>query len=34
MRILHYYDRPERLAAKLDRTAGSHEIVVPIIVGD
>ncbi len=34
MRILHYYDRPERVAVKLDRTAGSHEIVVPIIIGD
>jgi|SRR5580700_921154 dolichol-phosphate mannosyltransferase len=34
MRILHYYDRPERLAVKLDRPAGSHEIVVPVIVGE
>ncbi len=34
MRILRYYDRPERLAVNLDRVAGSHEIVVPIIIGE
>lgn len=32
MRILHYYDRPERTAVSFDRAAGSHEIVVPIAV--
>src|SRR5579871_6658867 len=30
MRILRYYDRPERFAAEFDRAAGSHEIVVPV----
>ena len=34
MRILRYYDRPERSAVKLDRVAGSHEIVVPVVIGD
>jgi glycosyltransferase involved in cell wall biosynthesis len=33
MRILRYYDRPERAAASRDRAAGSHEIVVPVIIG-
>jgi len=32
MRILRYYDRPERLRA-IDR-AGSHEVVIPIPVGE
>jgi len=32
MRILRYYDRPERLSA-IDR-AGSHEIVIPIPIGE
>jgi glycosyltransferase involved in cell wall biosynthesis len=31
MRILHYYDRPERAAVNLERVAGSHEIVAPAI---
>jgi glycosyltransferase involved in cell wall biosynthesis len=34
MRILRYYDRPERVAPSRDRAAGSHEIVVPIIIGE
>ena len=34
MRILHYYDRPEPLAIDLDRADGSHEIVVPVIIGE
>ncbi|HET6275278.1 MAG TPA: glycosyltransferase [Candidatus Cybelea sp.] len=34
MRILRYYDRPERRAIHIDRPAGSHEIVVPIIIGE
>ena len=33
MRILHYYDRPDR-APTYDRAAGSHEIVVPIVIGE
>ena len=32
MRILRYYDRPERLS-EIDR-AGSHEIVIPIPIGE
>ncbi|HEY2475440.1 MAG TPA: glycosyltransferase [Candidatus Cybelea sp.] len=32
MRILRYYDQPERFSPKIDR-AGSHEIVVPIPIG-
>jgi glycosyltransferase involved in cell wall biosynthesis len=32
MRILHYYDRPERFRT-IDR-AGSHEIVIPIPIGE
>jgi glycosyltransferase involved in cell wall biosynthesis len=32
MRILRYYDRPERFRA-IDR-AGSHEIVIPITIGE
>jgi len=34
MRILRYYDRPERVAVDLDRSAGSHEIVVPVVIGE
>jgi glycosyltransferase involved in cell wall biosynthesis len=34
MRILRYYDRLERAPAKIDRVAGSHEIVVPVIIGE
>jgi glycosyltransferase involved in cell wall biosynthesis len=34
MRILHYYDRPERFAGESDRAAGSHEIVVPVVIGE
>lgn len=34
MRILRYYDRPERVAINLDRTAGSQEIVVPVAVSE
>ncbi len=34
MRILHYYDRSQRVAIGLDRAAGSHEIVVPVTIGD
>jgi glycosyltransferase involved in cell wall biosynthesis len=34
MRILRYYDQPERIAIDLDRAAGSQEIVVPIVIGD
>ncbi len=33
MRILHYYDQPERFSPKIDR-AGSHEIVVPVPIGE
>jgi glycosyltransferase involved in cell wall biosynthesis len=33
MRILRYYDRPERFALSRDRAAGSQEIVVPIVIG-
>ena len=33
MRILRYYDRPERGAAPIDLIAGSHEIVAPAIIG-
>lgn len=33
MRILRYYDRSERPTADRDRVAGSHEIVVPVIIG-
>jgi glycosyltransferase involved in cell wall biosynthesis len=33
MRILRYYDQPKRFSAKIDR-AGSHEIVIPIPVGE
>lgn len=32
MRILRYYDRPDRFSPKIDR-AGSHEIVVPVAIG-
>jgi glycosyltransferase involved in cell wall biosynthesis len=34
MRILHYYDRPDRDAIAADRAAGSHEIVVPVVIGE
>ncbi len=34
MRILHYYDRSERLAIDAGRCAGSHEIVVPLTIGE
>jgi glycosyltransferase involved in cell wall biosynthesis len=34
MRILRYYDRPERVALDADRAAGSHEIVVPVVIGE
>ena len=34
MRILHYYDRSHRTAIDHDRAAGSHEIVVPVTIGD
>jgi len=33
MRILRYYDRP-RARMSLDRAAGSHEIVIPLVIGD
>jgi hypothetical protein len=33
MRILRYYDRPERGAVRLEHAAGSHEIVVPAVIG-
>lgn len=33
MRILRYYDRPERFSNKIDR-AGSHEIVIPVPIGE
>jgi glycosyltransferase involved in cell wall biosynthesis len=33
MRILRYYDQPKRFLNKIDR-AGSHEIVIPIPVGE
>jgi glycosyltransferase involved in cell wall biosynthesis len=33
MRILRYYDRPDRFALQLDRAAGSQEIVVPVVIG-
>ena len=32
MRILHYYDRPERPPATLDFADVSHEIVVPVAI--
>ena len=32
MRILHYYDRPQRRAVDLERADGSHEIVVPVVI--
>jgi glycosyltransferase involved in cell wall biosynthesis len=32
MRILRYYDRPERFSPKINR-AGSHEIVIPVAIG-
>jgi glycosyltransferase involved in cell wall biosynthesis len=34
MRILRYYDRPDRKPARIDFAAGSHEIVVPVTIGD
>jgi glycosyltransferase involved in cell wall biosynthesis len=34
MRILRYYDRPERFTQSLDSAAGSHEIVVPVVIGE
>jgi len=35
MRMLRYYDQPERFAAGLEhRAVGSHEIVVPIAIGE
>lgn len=34
MRILRYYDHPERFTADSDRAAGSHEIVVPVAIGE
>jgi glycosyltransferase involved in cell wall biosynthesis len=34
MRILHYYDRPDRAPARTDFAAGSHEIVIPVAIGD
>jgi glycosyltransferase involved in cell wall biosynthesis len=33
MRILRYYDQPERIAIERDRAAGSQEIVVPVTIG-
>jgi glycosyltransferase involved in cell wall biosynthesis len=33
MRILRYYDRPERFSPSV-ASAGSHEIVVPVAIGD
>lgn len=33
MRILRYYDRPDRVTVIRDRVAGSHEIVVPVSIG-
>lgn len=34
MRILHYYDRPQTAPVPLDFTASSHEIVVPVTIGE
>jgi glycosyltransferase involved in cell wall biosynthesis len=34
MRILHYYDRPLRAPTQLDFAASSHEIVVPVTIGE
>ncbi len=34
MRILRYYDRSERVAIDPDRAAGSHEISVPLTIGE
>ncbi len=34
MRIARYYDRLDRVPARADRAAGSHEIVVPLAIGD
>jgi glycosyltransferase involved in cell wall biosynthesis len=34
MRILRYYDRPQRAAVHLEHADGSHEIVAPIIIGE
>jgi glycosyltransferase involved in cell wall biosynthesis len=33
MRILRYYDQPERFSTKLNR-AGSHEIVIPLVTAE
>jgi hypothetical protein len=33
MRILRYYDRPERFSPKIP-SAGSHEIVIPYPIGE
>jgi hypothetical protein len=33
MRIVRYYDRPERFSTGIAR-AGSHEIVVPVAIGE
>jgi glycosyltransferase involved in cell wall biosynthesis len=34
MRILRYYDRPQRVVIDLDRIAGSQEIVVPVVISE
>jgi len=34
MKILRYYDRPNRETVDLDRAAGSQEIVVPVVIGE
>lgn len=34
MRILRYYDRPQRVAIDRDRIAGSQEIIVPVVVSE
>jgi hypothetical protein len=30
---LRYYDRQQRATVSRDRAAGSHEIVVPVVIG-
>ncbi len=34
MRILRYYDRLERVPVRSDRFAGSHEVTVPVAIGE
>ncbi len=34
MRILRYYDRLDRVPVKIDRIAGSHEVTIPVVIGE